>query len=76
MVMVFTLVSHALEWLTTHKEGLARSAKEEKERRKKELEEAERVSSKEMLLDFVCSGLSYAVLYCSNMIFFVTLHSF
>ncbi|XP_050701183.1 RWD domain-containing protein 1-like [Eriocheir sinensis] len=42
MVMVFTLVSYSLEWLSTHKEGLARSAKEEKELRKKELEEAER----------------------------------
>ncbi|KAG0729526.1 RWD domain-containing protein 1 [Chionoecetes opilio] len=42
MVMVFTLVSHALEWLSTHKEGLARTAKEEKELEKKELEEAER----------------------------------
>lgn len=47
MVMVFTLVSYALEWLTTHKEGLARSAKEEKELRKKEQEEAERVSREE-----------------------------
>ncbi|KAK8388892.1 hypothetical protein O3P69_020682 [Scylla paramamosain] len=42
MVMVFTLVSYSLEWLTTHKEGLARTAKEEKERRKYEQEEAER----------------------------------
>lgn len=48
MVMVFTLVSYSLEWLTTHKEGLARTAKEEKERRKKELEEAERVSRNEI----------------------------
>lgn len=48
MVMVFTLVSYALEWLTTHKEGLARSAKEEKERRKKEQEEAERVRRKDI----------------------------
>lgn len=46
MVMVFTLVSYALEWLSTHKEGLARTAKEEKERKKHEQEEADRVSTK------------------------------
>lgn len=55
MVMVFTLVSYALEWLTTHKEGLARSAKEEKERRKKEQEEAERVRRKD-INRFICSA--------------------
>ena len=51
MVMVFTLVSYALEWLSTHKEGLARTAKEEKERKKQELEEAERVSTRRKLVD-------------------------
>ncbi|KAG7155349.1 RWD domain-containing protein 1-like [Homarus americanus] len=42
MVMVFTLVSYTVEWLTTHMETLARTAKDEFEREKKELEEAER----------------------------------
>lgn len=42
MVMVFTLVSYSLEWLTNHMESIARSAKEELEKEKLELEEAER----------------------------------
>ncbi|XP_045586211.1 RWD domain-containing protein 1 [Procambarus clarkii] len=42
MVMVFTLVSYSVEWLTTHMEDLARNAKEEFERKKKEQEEADR----------------------------------
>ncbi|XP_066972331.1 RWD domain-containing protein 1 [Macrobrachium rosenbergii] len=42
MVMVFTLVSYSLEWLTNHMESIARSAKEELERKKLEQEEAER----------------------------------
>ncbi|XP_071539898.1 RWD domain-containing protein 1 [Panulirus ornatus] len=42
MVMVFTLVSHSLEWLSTYMETQARSAREEQERKKEEQEEAER----------------------------------
>ncbi|KAK7077608.1 RWD domain-containing protein 1, partial [Halocaridina rubra] len=42
MVMVFTLVSYSLEWLTNHMEKIARMAKEELERKKLELEELER----------------------------------
>ncbi|XP_063613680.1 RWD domain-containing protein 1-like [Penaeus indicus] len=42
MVMVFTLVSYSLEWLTTHMEGIALSTKEELERKKKEQEEIDR----------------------------------
>lgn len=42
--MVFTLVSHSVEWLTTHMEDQARTAKQELEREKEEREEAERVS--------------------------------
>lgn len=42
MVMVFTLVSYSLEWLSNHKESLARSAKDELEKKKLILEEAER----------------------------------
>jgi len=41
MVMVFTLVSHSLEWLNTHIENIYQSAKDEEERKKKALEEAE-----------------------------------
>lgn len=44
MVMVFTLVSYSLEWLTTHMEGIALSTKEELDRKKKEQEEIDRVS--------------------------------
>jgi len=42
MVMVFTLVSHSLEWLNAHIENIYKSKKEEEERKKKATEEAER----------------------------------
>ena len=45
MVMVFTLVSYSLEWLTSFLEERERKAQEEALRIKKEKEEAERVSN-------------------------------
>lgn len=62
MVMVFTLVSYALEWLTTHKEGIARSAKEEKDLRKKELEEAERVRLQDIEIHVLFGSLYFSFL--------------
>lgn len=44
MVMVFTVVTSALEWLAGHMEGLARAALEQQQQQQKEQEEAERVS--------------------------------
>ncbi|KAK3867708.1 hypothetical protein Pcinc_026855 [Petrolisthes cinctipes] len=42
MVMVFTVVTSALEWLAGHMEQLARSAQEQQQQQQKEREEAER----------------------------------
>ena len=44
MVMVFTIVSAAGEWLNCHCDELRRRKEEEQERAKREAEEAERVS--------------------------------
>ena len=45
MVMVFTLVSHSIEWINAFLEEQIRKAAEEAERIKKLKEEADRVSS-------------------------------